>query len=113
MARLYVEAVSSVASAADANRNPVHLGVSVTDGNGNGVAGLTSGNFTIATPTVAAGGAIVVISSVSGATIAGGYQIQILPTGVQNWDNGTYNFILDVDTGTDDGQTAVNVTVPL
>lgn len=112
MARLYVDAVAAAVNAANGNRNPVHLGVSVTDGNGDGVSGLTSANFAIATPTVAPGGSSTVISSVSASSIAGSYQIQVLPTGVATWDDGTYNFVLDVSSGTDDGQTAVNVTVP-
>jgi hypothetical protein len=112
MARLYVDAVAAAVNAAVGNRNPVHLGVSVTDANGNGVAGLAAANFALATTTSAPGGAAGVISSVSGATITGGYLIQVLPTGVNNWQDGTFNFILDVTSGSDDGQTAVNVTVP-
>ena len=112
MARLYVEAVSAPVNAAVGNRNPVHLGVSVTDGNGNGVAGLTAADFAIATTTVAPGGATAVISSVTASTIAGGYQFHILPTGLNNWQDGTYVFVIDVTSGVDDGQTVVNVAVP-
>ena len=112
MARLYVDAVSAPVNAAVGNRNPVHLGVSVTDTNGNGVSGLAAGNFAIATPTVAPGGSAGVISSVSGAGIGGSYSLQILPTGVTNWQDGTYIFVIDVTSGTDDGQTVVNIAVP-
>jgi hypothetical protein len=112
MARLYVDAVSAPVNASVGNRNPVHLGISVTDANGNGVAGLLAANFAIATPTVAPGGAAGVISSSSGTTITGGYSLQILPTGANNWQDGTYIFVIDVTSGVDDGQTVVNVAVP-
>lgn len=112
MARLYVDAVSAPVNAAVGNRNPVHLGVSVTDGNGNGVAGLGAANFAIATPTVAPGGSTTVINLVAAAAIGGGYRLEILPSGVNNWQDGTYIFVIDVTSGADDGQTVVNVAVP-
>ena len=114
MARLFVDAASAAVNAAAGNRNPVHLGLSITDGAGNGVAGLAIANFAMSSLTVAPGGFNGIINAVTAGGIAGGYVVQVVPAGAFNWVAGTYIFLIDTFTpgGADDGQTVVNVTVP-
>jgi hypothetical protein len=107
-----MEAVTAPALAASGNRIPARILLSVTDANGNGVAGLAVANFIIGNPVVGAGGASVVIDTVSATGPTGAYLLGILPNGANNWADGLYLMSLDLTSGVDDGQTVCSVVIP-
>ncbi len=112
MARLYMDAVTAPSLAANGNRNTASVLLSITDANGNGVAGVVAGNFTIGNPVVGAGGASVVIDTVSATGPTGAYLMKLLPNGANNWADGRFLISLDVAVGADDGQTVCSLDIP-
>jgi hypothetical protein len=109
MARLIVEAASEDTIAGPGNQQANYVVLSVTKTSGVPVTGLTTKNIDVEALIVGPGGALVDISSVSGAGFPGFYFVDIVPIKGQTWKSGTYIFAVVVKNGSDKGQTLTSV----
>jgi hypothetical protein len=109
MARLIVSAFSEDTIAGPGNRQPNYIVASVTDVNGQPVTGLGAANFKVDPMIVGPGGALVNITSVTGARLPGFYHINVVPIRTETWKAGVYIFAVAVEHGVDKGQTLATV----
>ncbi|HJQ30795.1 MAG TPA: hypothetical protein VJ866_01370 [Pyrinomonadaceae bacterium] len=109
MSLLIVNAASEDTVAAPGNRLENYVVVSVTDGLGNPVTGLTAGNFKVQPIIVGPGGALVNITNVSAAGLPGCYIIRVVPINTETWKAGTYIFAVAVESGGNKGQNLASV----
>jgi hypothetical protein len=109
MALLHVQVASEDTIAAPGNRNPNYIVVSVTDGNGAPVAGLTAANFKVDPMIVGPGGALCDITAVSAGRLAGFYFVNVVPIKTETWKSGGYIFAVSVDTSGNHGQALCSV----
>lgn len=105
MALLHVTAIAEDTIATPGNVNDSYIVVSVTDVNGNAVAGLAMANFAIGSPIVGPGGSLSHINSVStGGSVPGVYILRIGPLAGQTWKAGVYIWSVAVTSGANRGQ---------
>lgn len=109
MALLIVNAASEDTIAAPGNRQNNYVVVSVTDGVGNAVTGLTAANFKVQPVIVGPGGALVNITGASAAGLPGFYIVNVVPIKTETWKAGTYIFAVAVERGADRGQNLASV----
>jgi hypothetical protein len=109
MARLIVVSESEDTIAAPGNRRPNYIVVSVTDADGEPVAGLTKRNFKVDAIIVGPGGALVNISGVAGGRLPGFYIVRVVPIRRETWKSGVYIFGIAVAKRRDKGQTLAKV----
>ena len=110
MARLIVSALSEDTIAAPGNRNSNYIIVSVTDGNGGAVTGLTKENFTVDPIIVGPGGALVTIETAQmSSRLPGFYILRIVPIRTETWKAGVYIFCVAVERSVDRGQALASV----
>ncbi len=109
MTRLIVTALSEDTVAAPGNRLSNYICVSVTDTNGNPIAGLTADNFKVDPMIAAPGGATVNISSFFPGRLPGFYYLNVVPSDMHTWKLGVYIFAVAVQKGNDKGQTLASV----
>ena len=105
MAKLNLVAIGEDTIASPGNALNLYIVVSVTDGNGTGVAGLAIGNFAIGSEIVGPGGSISHINTVTNGKLAGTYLLTVLPLAGQTWKAGVYIFSVNATHGADHGQT--------
>src|ERR1041385_5948751 len=101
MAHLTIAAVAEDTIAAPGNTQPTYIVVSVQDGTGAAVTGLTISNFSIGSEIVGPGGSISHIDTVSNGKLAGVYLLKVLPLTGQTWKAGVYIFSVAVVHGPD------------
>lgn len=105
MANLNVTAIAEDTIAAPANAVDSYIVVSVTDGSGNAVTGLTINNFSVGSPIVGPGGSVSHINSVAaGGAVPGVYVLRIGPLPGQTWKSGVYVWSVAVTRAADRGQ---------
>lgn len=109
MARLVLAALSEDTVAAPGNRLLNYICVSVTDTNGNPIAGLTHANFKVDPMIAATGGALVHVASFFAGRLPGFYYINVAPIKMETWKAGVYIFAVTVERGKDKGQTLASV----
>lgn len=109
MALLHVQAASEDTIAAPGNRNPNYIIVSVTDGAGNPVLGLTDANIKVDPMIVGPGGALVNVTGVRGGRLPGFYHIDVLPIKTETWKSGGYIFAVVVESAGNRGQALCSV----
>lgn len=109
MARLIVNAFSEDSIAAPGNRQSNYLVLSVTNGDGTPVTGLSARNFKVDPMIVGPGGALVNITGVYPGRLPGFYHINTIPIGTETWKAGVYIFAVAVEQGTNRGQTLATV----
>jgi len=109
MALLVVNAASEDTIAGPGNRQNNYVVVSVTDGVGNPVTGMTAANFRVQPVIVGPGGALVNITGASAAGLPGFYIVNVVPINTETWKAGTYIFAVAVQRGADKGQNLASV----
>jgi hypothetical protein len=110
-ARLIVNAASEDTIAVPGNREPNYITVSVTDGNGVPVNGLTVANFKVDAMIVGPGGALVDITRVASGRLPGFYFVDVVPIKKETWKSGVYIFAVAVTSGRDQGQALTTVNM--
>jgi hypothetical protein len=116
MARLIVEAEGTggegalFGAARPGNSGPLYLVVSVTRTSGVPIGGLGAADFRIVPIMVAAGGALVDISSLSERQ-PGAYLVEVVPIPNAVWQSGRYIFWIAVTSSANQGQTVASVFV--
>ncbi len=105
MAKLNVEAIVEDSISTPGNDKDTYLIVSVTDGNGAPVEGLSLSNFTLGSEIVGAGGSISHINMVRAGKLSGVYVLFIGPSAGETWRGGVYIWSVRVTHGADQGTT--------
>jgi hypothetical protein len=113
-ALLDIVAHGNPTTAADGNRDPAQILVSVTDSTGTPVTGLTASEIKIDTLLVGPGGSNVVLDTFGLATYDGYYRLDVVPSGTAKWETGEYDVAVMVENpGTSDrAQTITSFIVP-